>query len=468
MLLYIALAAVAIVALALGFVALRARGELAAFREKYQPIIDLEAEQERLQTVVARLCSDRDQLSAQAEAERAELAARYSAGLEVFNSLQREIALLEETSEDLSFGLYKPHFDFQSSEDFRAALEQARKRQKELVRSEGAAVCNTNWTVGGSRREGERMAKQNMKMVLRAFNAECDAAIANVSWNNVTKMEERIRKSFEALNKLGTVLQVHITQEYLTLKLDELRLTFEHEEKRQAEREEQRRIREQIREEERVQRELARAQEEAAKEELRFERALERARAEAAKASGEELAALNARMLQLEEELRKAHEQRERAKAMAELTKSGYVYIISNVGSFGERVYKVGMTRRLEPMDRIAELGDASVPFPFDVHAMLYSDNAPELERALHEHLSRDRVNLVNPRKEFFTADLSAIEAFAVRRGIQVEFTAVAEAREYRESEAIRLRRATMSPAATVEYPTSLFESAPPVVVAEL
>jgi hypothetical protein len=280
-------------------------------------------------------------------------------------------------------------------------------------------------------------------------------------------MEERIRKSFEMLNDLGTVLRVSISDRYLQLKLRELRLTREHEEKRQEEREEQRRIREQIREEERVEREIARAQEETEKEEARFARALEKARAEAAKASGESLGVLQDKIAGLEEQLRVAHEQHERAVSRAQMTKSGYVYVVSNIGSFGDGVLKVGMTRRLEPYDRILELGDASVPFPFDVHAMLYSDNAPQLERELHEHLQRRRVNLVNFRKEFFVTTLREIQKFAESRGIVVEFTLLAEAKEYRESVAKRAAEAERAvEPIVVPFPTELFPEDRPTVQA--
>lgn len=191
-------------------------------------------------------------------------------------------------------------------------------------------------------------------------------------------MEERILKAFEAINQLGTVMQVSITPTYLDLKLDELRLTHEYEEKRYQEQEEQRRIREQMREEERARREIEKAREEAEREEARFQKALEKARAEAARATGEQLQKLNDQIHSLEARLEEAQQQKERAISRAQLTKSGYVYIISNVGSFGQDVYKVGMTRRLDPMDRVYELSDASVPSPFDVHAMIYSENAPE------------------------------------------------------------------------------------------
>jgi hypothetical protein len=256
-----------------------------------------------------------------------------------------------------------------------------------------------------------------------------------VSWNNVIKMEERIRKSFEAINKLGDVEKISVTPEYLKLKLDEIRLTHEYEEKRQQEREEQRRIRAQIREEERAQQEINRAREEAELEETRFQKALERAREEAAKATGAQLQKLTEQISSFEAKLDEARSKKERAISRAQLTKSGFVYVISNLGSFGDGIFKIGMTRRMEPMERVDELGDASVPFPFDVHAMLYSDNAPELEAALHQLLDDRQLNLVNPRKEFYRdVAIEEVEAFVKSRGLSAQFMRQPEARQYRET----------------------------------
>lgn len=278
------------------------------------------------------------------------------------------------------------------------------------------------------------MQKQYCKLLLRAFNGECDAAVAKVTWNNATKMEERIAKAFDAINQLGGVMQVSIAPKYRELKLEELRLEHELEEKKRALAEEQRRIREQMRDEERAQREAEKAQSEAEAEESRFQKALDKARVELAKSKGEEHQRLNAKLVELEQKLAEAHAKTVRAKSMAELTKVGYVYVLSNVGSFGEDVYKIGMTRRLDPMDRVKELGDASVPFPFDVHAMVYSEDAPALEHELHQQFADRSVNLVNLRKEFFQVGLGEVETYVKKRGFTISFTKIAEAREYRES----------------------------------
>jgi hypothetical protein len=286
------------------------------------------------------------------------------------------------------------------------------------------------------------MVKQYTKLMLRAFNGESDAAIANVTWNNISKMQERVRKSFESINDLGGVTHVSVTPEYLNLKLDELRLAYEYEEKRHQEREEQGRIREQIREEEKAQKELERASEEAVRQEADYEKLLAKAREEALRATGTQLQELTERIMSFEAKLDEARKKKERAISRAQLTKSGFVYVISNIGSFGERIFKIGMTRRLEPMDRVHELGDASVPFPFDLHVMLFSDNAPELENALHKLVQDRTINLVNLRKEFYRdVDLDEVETFVKKRGLSAQFIKLAEAKEYRQSMAITSQR---------------------------
>jgi hypothetical protein len=236
------------------------------------------------------------------------------------------------------------------------------------------------------------------------------------------------------------VLQVALTPQYRDARLEELKLVFEAAELKQKEREEQRRIRIAQREEERVQRELQKEQEEAARDEARFEKALAIANAELAAARETEREAMLARIRELETDLAGAHDRKERAVAQAQLTKVGHVYIISNLGAFGGEVVKIGLTRRLEPEERVKELGDASVPFPFDIHALIYSENAPELEAKLHEHFWERRINWANDRKEFFRVPLAEVQATLLELGLKSELLTVPEAREYRETIAFHAR----------------------------
>lgn len=355
----------------------------------------------------------------------------------IYDNLSKEVEVLENKLEMYSFGLYEPHFNYDTSEKYKEEMNNSYQERLALVKSDEAVKCYTEWTINGDKAAGRRQTRHYTKMMLRAFNGECDAAIAKVKWNNMQTIELRILTSFNAINKLGESHNILIKQEYRDIRVKELRLAYEYQEKVHEEREEQRRIREQIREEERALREMEIARAEAEKEEERFSRALLKARKDLNSKYGIEKEELLYKIAQLEENLKKAEELKQRAISMAQITKSGYVYVISNIGSFGENVYKIGMTRRLEPTDRIRELSGASVPFSFDIHAMIYSKNAPELESNFHKKFKTNRVNWVNGRKEFFQISLDDIEQAALELEHQIEFTKLAEARDYRETRAL-------------------------------
>lgn len=398
----------------------------ADFEKRFKPLIDIDKELELKNHELRRI-----------EAESKQLLHKYAEAKKIYDSLKLKIKLYEDDLELLEFGVYEPHFDFNTSEEYKEKLTDNKDRQKQMVSEGKAAVCNTQWQVRNSAREGQMMIKRGLKLTLRAFNGECDSLISRVKWNNIEQIEKRIIRSFEAINKLNKSNDMHIMSDFLDLKIDELRLTHEYAQKKYEEKEEQKRIREQIREEERALREIEKARKEAEAEEKRYEKALQQAQKELKDASGKELEKLNSLISKLQTDLDEAHQAKERAISRAQLTKSGHVYVISNIGSFGKNIYKIGMTRRLEPMDRVKELGDASVPFQFDVHAMIYSDNAPGLENALHKEFNSKRVNLINLRKEYFNITLEEIEkSIKQNHDAEIEFTKLAEAKEYRESKA--------------------------------
>lgn len=282
---------------------------------------------------------------------------------------------------------------------------------------------------------------QQTRLSLLAFNGECDSLILKVKYNNFDRIRDRIYSTYTKINKLGNTQNFNINPDFLDLKIKELHLVHEYQMKLEAEKEEQRQIREQMREEQRAQKELERAQKEAEREEARYQKALEKVREELLQATGEKQTQLEKEIELLNQKLAEAHENKERAISRAQMTRSGHVYIISNIGSFGDGVYKIGMTRRLEPLDRVRELGDASVPYLFDVHAIIYSEDAPALESQLHQTFDEKRINLVNPRKEFFKVGLEEIvEAVRANHG-EIEFTLKAEAAEYRQTRAILAKR---------------------------
>ena len=259
--------------------------------------------------------------------------------------------------------------------------------------------------------------------------------------DNFGTLEQQIRDAFALVNNNGNAFRnARITEEYLQSRLEELKWAAAVQALRERDKEEQRRIREQIREEEKARREIERALKEAAREEESLQKAMEKVQAQVAKANDEQRAQFEAKLAELQAQLAEAEARNQRALSMAQQTKAGHVYVISNIGSFGEEVVKVGMTRRLEPLDRVRELGDASVPFNFDVHAMIWSEDAPGLERELHKRLVRSQVNKVNPRKEFFRVAPAGLRKQIEEMGIEATWTVTAEAAEYRESLAIEAR----------------------------
>ena len=431
---------------ALVVVLLRLRKEHRRLIERFAPIVDADAELELVKKQIRDLESQRSGLGDEVKKKRAAWEAEYTRLLQELETVSRRLDAVHDLEEMQSFGLYEPVFDFDTSEAYKQKIKQIRDRQRGLIKNKQAAVCDTQWTVEGSKRKGEAMTSRQLKLMLRAFNGECDTAISKAKFNNVVALQERIRKAFQAINDLGKSNHCSLTDTYLDLKISELQAAYEYADKKQKEKEEQARLRDVMREEEKVRKEVEKAERQAIKEEESFEKALARARAELeqemqkkGEAKREEL---RKKVAILEQQLEDAHENRARAIARGRLTRSGHVYIISNIGSFGESVYKIGMTRRLEPLDRVKELGDASVPFRFDVHAMIYSEDAPTLESKLQEYFDDRRVNLVNPRKEFFRVSLDEVENAVTSLHGAVEFVRTAVAEEYRESAAIREERA--------------------------
>jgi|HubBroStandDraft_1064217.scaffolds.fasta_scaffold74731_2 hypothetical protein len=431
-------------------VLIRFRDREKAYRsqlQRYGGIVDVDA---AIDTANSQLEEAKQQVRETAEGDkhrREQLENNYKLALSKYEELRREASLLEENLDVMSFGLYKPHFTFQTSEEYKDALIALRDKMKDIIKSGGAATCPTGWTVNNSEREGAKMIRQTTKVMLRAFNGECDAAGAHVSYNNILKVEERVTKAFDAINKLGETMRLSITNVYLRLRLDELHLINEYETKKYQEKEEERDRREKMRDTEKAQREIEQAQEEAEAQEATYQKLLEKARQEAAAATGSKLEELTKKVSEFSAKLDEARQKKEKAIARAQLTKSGFVYVISNQGAFGEGVFKVGMTRRMEPMDRIMELSGAAVPFPFDLHAMMFSDDAPALEYALHNFLEGRRLNLVNTRKEFFHGvKLSEVRGFVEARGLSAQFVEQPEAREYRETLARRQAQTSGKP----------------------
>lgn len=313
----------------------------------------------------------------------------------------------------------------QASKDFK----DIRARIRSMIKLNQAATCDYSET-------SRRMTA--ISFITDAFNGKAESIIAGAKHDNFGTLRQKLTDAFNLVNYNGMAFRnARILEPYFQLRLEELRIACVLAEIHKRDIEEQRRIREQMREEEKAQREIEKALRDAAREEEMLQKAMEKAKAQLEKANAEQRALYEAQIAELERKYQEAEERNKRALSMAQQTKAGYVYIISNEGSFGHDVYKIGMTRRLEPLDRIHELSSASVPFPFDVHALIWSEDAPALENMLHRRFALSQVNKVNFRKEFFRLPLSDIRAELERNGLDVKWTITAEATEYNETLAI-------------------------------
>ena len=316
------------------------------------------------------------------------------------------------------------------SSDAANDLKAARTHTRHLLKEGRAAACDY---AEPNRRETA------VRFVAEAFNGAADSVLARVKVDNVGKLAQEIQDAFAIINHHGSAFRnARVTDEYLAARQAELQAAGRFQALLKREQEEQRAIRERIREEARAQREFEAAQRSAAKEEERVRKALVEAQRRFESAAAEDRARMEERLQALQSALAEAEAKSARALSMAQQTRAGHCYVISNEGSFGGDVLKIGMTRRIDPLDRVRELGDASVPFEFDVHAMVYSEDAPGLEKQLHRAFNETRVNMVNPRKEFFRVGLAAVREKLSTLGVEAEFTLAAAAREFRETQALQ------------------------------
>ena len=444
--------------------AIRLEAELRMSRAKFEDLeakakeiglLDLLAVRELIRTEESRLAAVVDQISKNQndlEFARSQL-----------GSLQQQILGAEDTIQLESFALYEPKYQFTNSIDYKKRLDDIRNGQKEAARGLSAHVDELD---GGekyfTREAWKRVLKNVAKLALRAFNIECAYCVDSVKFSNIEKMERRIRRSYETCNKLLKVADMWITDSALESRLQELYLAHEYQVKRQEEKEAARQAREDQREQEKLEREIREARAKIEKERRHFTSALQKLQLRLAAASGQsERCDLQTRIDELTCQNNKLDEDAKLLDYREQNARAGYVYVISNIGAFGEGIYKIGMTRRLEPMDRVDELGDASVPFRFDVHALVFSDNAPMLEAKLHSHFAAGRLNKVNGRKEFFRADLKEIET-VIRANYDavVEVVHAAPAEQYRES----LRLIMPVDAIRAKEQITLGEVKPPVI----
>ena len=352
---------------------------------------------------------------------------------ETTNTLESNIKELRKDKGLLESELLIAHYNFSdydgiTSEECKNKLSLLKTDESSFVKSGNALFITSE----GTRKE----INDNKKQILRCFNTECDNVLVNLTHKNIDSMRNKITRSFESLNKIFAVDGIEMNKELLEMKLEELNLVYTYELKRQQELELQKEIKEQMREEEKVRREIERQKSKIEKDQAQCSKEMNKLMSYIQKTENDiEKQLYIDKIHELEEKIKSLEKDKETVLEREANARAGYVYIISNIGSFGSDVYKIGMTRRLEPMDSIKELSSASVPFDFDVHAMIFSDNAPELENLLHKKFEKNSVNRVNYRKEFFKVSLDEIEDVVLKEyNNTVKFTKVPAADQYRET----------------------------------
>ncbi|GLY32521.1 DUF4041 domain-containing protein [Kineosporia sp. NBRC 101731] len=386
-------------------------------REIEQRLVDSEHELREY-----RISAEQDlsQLQAQVEAARRELEVLRQAVVET-----EEISLLQEA------GVYRYRHPLDDAVAYKAELARLRDKIKTMTLKDGGAVSGAaNWTVNGSSAEGRKMMRETSKMMLRAYNAEADNLVRGLKPYKLDPSVERLTKVMSTIERLGRTLEITISPAYHRLRIRELELTADFAEKVAREKEHEREEKARLREERKVQEEIERERARLVKEQQHYLNALARLEKMGDTQAIEKMRA----------QLSEIGAAIENVDYRAANVRAGYVYVISNIGAFGSQMVKIGMTRRLEPMDRVRELGDASVPFRFDVHALFFTEDAVGIESRLHSRFAEQRVNRINARREFFYVTPTQVrdELLQLTGGNLLTFEELPEAIEFRQSETAR------------------------------
>lgn len=372
-----------------------------------------------------------------------QLEARISVLQNKIDEKQKELHALEyainEANEEITiqeYGFYKRKYKFSDSIQYKYELDKIRDKEKALVKNSRAGLIINGMTLNGSTAQGKAMQNQLIKAMIRGFNGEADALLVKVTVSNVNQKIASLEKTYEQLNKLYKRNEIAITRDYLNLKKDELTLAAEYELQKEEEKQLLREQREQEREDKKLQAEIKAKRKQLEKDRTHYNNMVSKVREMLENANSSDVEKLKSQLQEYENKLEELEVIEEDIDYREGHATAGYVYVISNIGSFGENVYKIGVTRRLDPVERIRELSSASVPFQFDVHALLFSQDAFALENELHKILTDYRVNQVNSRKEYFKVSFNHIkDILDSHKELTVELTESAEAFEYRQTQ---------------------------------
>ncbi len=396
---------------------------------------DLEEENLQLREILSSIgIEQRDELRKELE----QLSARMQHATAELEQLQIQLVKTSDALMLQEVGIYQYQHPLQNSVEYKDLLDKIDEQTKVLVKSSKAVTAITSWTVNGSEKDGKKMVKEVSKLMLRAYVAEADTCVRSLKPANRDSMIDRLTKTRETIAKLGQSMQIKISDDFHKLKISEIQATSDFLKKKEEEKEAEKEIRAQLREEEKVAKEIAAEKAKLEKERQKITSALTQMQESDGANDEKHLSGIQEMQATLESIDSGLTGLTERAAN----TKAGHVYVISNVGAFGSRVIKIGMTRRMDPEDRVKELSDASVPFKFGVHALFFSNDAAGLETALHHKFTDQRVNLVNKKREFFYATPAQVrDALVELDGHVLEFNEQPDDEEFRQSEYERLKQ---------------------------
>lgn len=356
-----------------------------------------------------------------------------SAKREEIRELGKKALDLREYADLQEDGLYDYENPAENSVELSAKLAENRARQKSMVKNKTAVHTTTGFTFNNSASKGRKFLNDMSRMALSLYNAEAENCVKNVKAGNLETSIKRLTRCHERIERFGKFISLYITWEYQHLRIEELQLTAQYMQAVQAEKEAERERKAELREQAKAQKELEAEMARLRKEQEHYQNVLEKMKEQG---NQEEAAKLEARLAEINKSI-------DDVDYRAANIRAGYVYVISDVGAFGERMVKIGMTRRLDPMDRVRELSDASVPFKFDVHALFFSKDAVSLETMLHHEFEDRRVNKVNARKEFYyCTPQEVLDKLKEKNVAVVEYRVEPEAEEYRISQRIAEKQA--------------------------
>lgn len=352
-----------------------------------------------------------------------------SAAMIELSEVRSEVLDVREVADRHNVGFFDYEHPAETSVKLAEELASVRARIKERLKAKTAVTAVSGFTFNNSTMEGNKFVRDLTALLLRAYNAEAENCVKTVKAGNLHTAQARLEKAREQIAKRGTMIGLQVTNAYHSLRETELELASRHLQTLAIQKQMESEARAEAREAAKAQREWEALKAKQQKEVDHYATVLVQLR-DAGDLEG---------MERVQTQLDEAEAKLADAEDNALNTRAGYVYVISNPGAFGKDVVKIGMTRRLNPMERVRELGDASVPFLFDVHALFFSKDAVGIETMLHQKFAPQRVNLVNLRREYFYVTPRQVRDALVEHHVElVEYQEEAPAEEFNTSRELR------------------------------